>query len=115
MEKALDLFSMQVDRQYAVHADRHHHVGHDLRCDGDPGGTHAAILASVAEVGHHRRDTGCGCPAQGINHHYQLHQVVVGGGAGGLQNEDVFAAHVLVEFHGRLAVTETAHVGFAQR
>ena len=49
-----------------------------------------------------------------VDHHQQLHQVLVDGRAGGLDDEDVLAADVLVDLHVHLAVREARDVGVAQ-
>jgi hypothetical protein len=51
---------------------------------------------------------------QGVDHHQQFHQVVVGRRTGGLHDEHVLAAHVFVQLHGDLAVAEFAHIRLTQ-
>ncbi len=41
--------------------------------------------------------------------------MIIGGLAGGLDDEDVLAANVLLDVHGHFAVTENANVGVAKR
>ena len=114
LEKALYLLGMQVDGQYTVDAHGHHHVSDDLGGDRYPRGTHPAILAGVAEVGHHRGDAGSRGPTQRVDHDNQLHQVVVGRCAGGLQDENILATHVFVQLDGSFAVAELADICLTQ-
>ena len=50
---------------------------------------------------------------QCVGHDQQFHDVVVGGVAGGLDDEDVLAAHVFLNFHGDFTIAERANVGIA--
>src|SRR5690606_8515978 len=75
VEEALDLVGVQVDGEHAVDADHGQHVGHHLGADRHAGGTRAAVLAGVAEVGHDGGDTRRRGTAEGIGHHHQFHQV----------------------------------------
>ncbi len=52
---------------------------------------------------------------QRIDEDQQLHQIVVGGRRGGLDQENVLAAHALVQAHEGVGVGEAEHVGAAQR
>ena len=83
-------------------------VRHQLGADGHPGG-HLAVLPGVAVVGDYRGDSlGRGAPER-VQHDEQLHQVVVARSAGGLDHEDVAAAHVLLDLDPDLAVAERLH------
>ena len=113
IEEALNLVSVQVDGNNPVDAHSGDHVGDHLGGDRHPCGTHPAILAGVTEVGHHGGDPACRGTTQGVGHHQQLHDVVVGGVAGGLHDKDVFAAHVFLDFHGHFTIAEGAHIGIA--
>src|SRR5690606_37094011 len=113
-EEALDLLGVQVHRQQAVDAHRRHHVGHHLGADRYARGTHAAVLAGIAIVGDHGRHPVGGGTVQGVRHQQQFHQVVVGRMAGRLNDEDVLAAYVLVQFDVDFAVAEAGDVGAPQ-
>src|SRR5690606_29345866 len=115
IEEALNLVGVQVDGHHAVNADGGQHVGHHLGGDGNTRGAYPAILAGVAEVRHHGGNAACGGTAQGVGQHQDLHQVVVGRVAGGLDDEHVLAAHILVNLDGDFTVAEGADVGGAQR
>ena len=114
LEKALYLLGMQVDGQYTVDAHGHHHVSDDLGANRYSRGPHPAILAGVAEVGHHRGDAGGRGPTQRVDHDNQFHQVVVSWCAGGLQDENILAADIFIQLNGSFAVTEAADIRLAQ-
>ena len=102
--KNLDLLGVQIDGQHPVNAYGGHHVGNHLGRDGDPSGADPAILASIAKVGHYGGYTTRRRSAQGVNHQNEFDEIVIGGPAGALDNEDVFSAHVLIQFDRNLTV-----------
>ena len=106
---------MQVHGHHPVDAHGGDHVGHHLGGDRHPRGTHPAVLAGVAEVGHHGGDTAGGGAPQGIGHHQDFHQVIIGGLASGLDDEYVLAANIFLDVHGHFAIAEYANVGVAKR
>ncbi|CAM2191419.1 protein of unknown function [Paraburkholderia kururiensis] len=71
-------------------------------------------MPGIAEVGDGCGDPACGCALERIDHDHQFHQIVVRRRAGGLQNEDVFAAYVFLDFNLDFAVGETAHHCFTE-
>ena len=113
-KEALDLVGVQVHGQDAVNAGGSEHVGDQFGGDGD-----RATNAAGDPGGRSRNRDGGGDAAgrgalQGIDHH-QFHQVVVAGGRRGrLQDEDVAAAHVLLELDADFAVGKAADVGAAK-
>ena len=113
VEEALDLVRVQVDGQHSVHADAGDHVGDDLGADGDPGGAHTTVLTGIAVIGDNGGDACGGSAAQGVGHHDQFHQVVVGGVAGGLDDENIVAPHIFVDLDGGFAIAEPADGGLA--
>ena len=114
VEEALDLGGVQVHRQDAVGPGPGDQVGHQLGGD-----RHAAVvlavLAGVAEVGNHRRDPVGAGPLEAVDHHEQLHQVLVDRRAGGLHDEHVAAADVFVDLAGDLAVGKSSQRDLAHR
>ena len=82
--------------------------------DGDAG-TVFAVLARVAVVGNDGGDAACGGAAERVLHDEQLHEVLVGGIAGGLDEEDVGAADVFEQLEVDFAVREALELGFAER
>ena len=69
----------------------------------------------VAVVRHHRGDARRRGALEGVEHDQQLHQVVVDRRAGGLDDEDVGAADVLVDLEEDLAVGEVVEGDLARR
>ena len=114
VEEALQLLGMQVHGEDAVDAGRHEDVGHELRRDRDAGLV-LAVLAGIAEEGDHRGDAVGARAAHRIHHDEQFHDVLVAGGTGRLDDEDVAAAHVVVDLHEGLAVGEGGDCGVAER
>ena len=114
VEESLDLLGMEVNGEHAVHPGGHEEVGDQFGGDGDAGLV-LAVLAGVAEKGEHGGDPVGGGAAGGIHHDQQLHQVLVGGGAGGLNDKDVIATDVIVKFDEGFAVRKGRHSGFAER
>ena len=75
----------------------------------------ADVCPGVAVVGHHGRDAACGGAAQRVHHDHEFHEVVVGGGAGTLQHENVAAADVFIDFHHHFPVGEAVDGRTAER
>ena len=89
------------------------HVGHQLGREGIAG-LGRAILTGIAEIRDDGGNTAGRGAAQRVDHHQQLHQVVIDGLAGGLDYEHVAAADGLVQGDGDLAVSEALDLGFTQ-
>src|SRR5690554_3328047 len=106
VEEALNLVGVQIHGHDPVDASLDHGVGHHLGRDRYPGGTYPAVLACIAEVGHHGSNSASRGATQRIDHQHQFHQVVVGRCAGGLQNEDVLAANIFVDLDRDLTIAE---------
>jgi len=73
------------------------------------------FLAGVAEEGDHRGDAVGARAAHRVHHDEQLHDVLVARRTGRLDDEDVAAAHVVVDLHERLAVGKGGDRGVAER
>ena len=104
---------MEIHGERAVGARHGDQVGDQLGGDGCARLV-LAVLPRVAEIGHHRGDAPRRGPLGRVQHHQQLHQVL-GRGAGGLDDEHVAAADVLVELDCDLPVLEARHLGVAER
>jgi hypothetical protein len=98
---------VQVDGEDAVGAGGGYQLGHDLGRDRHAGAARATILAGVAEVRHDRGDACRRSPAQGVDHHQHLDQMVVDRRAGRLHDEHVAAAHILKNLDLAFAIRET--------
>ena len=103
VEKALDLGGMEIHGEDAVGTGGLDHVGDELCRDG-VAALGLAVLPGIAEIGHDGGDAARGGALAGVDHDEQLHQMVVDGLAGGLDEEDVAAADGLVDGHGDFAV-----------
>lgn len=72
----------------------------------EPRPLHLLIGPGVAEVGDASVDVLGGGPSAGIDHDEELHEVLVGGRAGGLHLEHVAAVHALFQLYVDPAVHE---------
>ena len=113
VEEALDLAGVQVHGQHPVRACGHDHVGHQLGGDGIAA-LGLAVLAGIAEIGDHGGDAPGGGPAAGVDHDQQLHEAVIDGLAGGVDEKHVAAADGFVQGDGHLAVGEGLYLRLAQ-
>src|SRR5690606_25516271 len=110
VEEALDLVRVQVHREHAVEARGGDQLGDELRGDRHARGTRPPVLARIAEVRDDGRDARRGGAPARIRHHEKLHQVLVGGRAGRLDDERLAAADVLEDLDVDLAVAEAPDV-----
>ncbi len=105
---------MQVDGQHTVGARNSNKVcdqfGRDRRT-----GTGFAVLPRIAEIGDDRGDALCRRALQRVDADQQFHKIVIGGKAGRLEHEHVFATNVLVDFDEHFFVGKAAHAGIRQR
>ncbi len=114
IEKSLDLPGVQIDGQHARCTGFGDQIGHQLR-GNRRAGPGFAILPGIAEIGNHRRDAlGAGAP-QCIDHDQQFHQIVVGGKACRLDDENVLTPHVLFDFDKHLHIGEPPHQRLGER
>ena len=96
IKEALDLVGMQVHGEHPVGAGTGNQVGHQLCGDG-VAGLGLAVLAGIAEIGHHRGDAAGGGPLERVDHNEHFHQVVIDRRAGGLHHKHVGAADGLID------------------
>jgi hypothetical protein len=75
----------------------------------------ATSLALVAVVRHHCRHALGRGTLESVEQQQQLHDVVVARGRGRLHDEDITAAHVVVDLDLRLAVAELSHFRVTER
>src|SRR5690606_23039983 len=114
VEEALNLAGVKIEGEHAVRAGLGDQVGDQLGRDGRAAGG-AAVLPGIAEIGDDRRDAPRRGTAEGVDHDQQFHQVVVGRVGRRLENENILAAHVLLDLDEYLLVGEAPHAGLAQR
>ena len=105
VEESLYGGRVQVQGYDTVGAGGFQQVGDQFGGNGLPTGRFF-LLAGVAEIGNHGRDASGRCASQRVNHDEQLHQVLVHRRGGGLDDEYVRTAHVLVYLHAGFAVRE---------
>ena len=113
-EKTLDLRRVKVHGEHAVGARRGNEVGDEFCRDGIAR-ARLSVLTRIAEIRHDRRDA----PRRGalcrVDHDEKLHQIVVDGRRGGLDDEQVSPADGLGDVHARLAVGEFTDLHVAER
>ena len=114
IEEALDLAGMQIHCQHAVGACLGDQVGHQL---GRNRRARAAlpVLPGIAKIGDHRRHPPRTGTAQRVERDQQLHQVVIGRKAGGLDDEDILATNIFMELDEDLHIGEAPDGGLDQR
>ena len=105
---------MQVDREDAVGARGGDQVGDELSGYGRAR-TRFAILTGVAEIGDDRGDALCRGAAQRVGDDQQFHQIVVGGEVCRLDDENILAADIFMDFDEHFLVGKAAHAGVGQR
>ena len=108
VEEALDLPRVKVDRQHPVGARGGDQIGDELGRNRRPR-PGLPVLPGIAEIGQNRRDPLCRRAPQRVDADQKLHQIVVGGVARRLNDEDVLAANILVDLYEHLFVREPAH------
>jgi hypothetical protein len=113
IEEAGDLLGVEVHGEDAIDAGGGEEIGDELCGDRDAGLV-LAVLAGVAEEGDDGGDAVRAGPAGGVHHDEKLHEVLIGGWAGGLDDEYVAAADVLVDADEGLAIGEGADGGIAE-
>ena len=108
IEETLNLIRMQINGQHAIDTGAGNHVGDQLRRDRHAHRARATILTCVSEVRNHRRDARRRRTSACIDHHQQLHQMIVRWRARRLHDEHIATADVLEQLDRDLAVTEPA-------
>ena len=114
VEKALQLAGVQIDGQHPVRSGPGDQIGDELGRNGRARALFA-ILAGVAEIGNHRGYPPRRRAPQRVDHDQQLHQVIIGGRRGGLDDESVLSPHVLQNLDPDFLIRETSDHGPAKR
>ncbi len=105
---------MQIHSQYAIDTYAGKKVSNHFGRDGYTSGTYATILTGITKIRDYGSNTASGCTAQGIYHHNQFHQVVIGRGTGGLDDENITTAYIFINLYAHFTITETTDGGVAQ-
>ena len=105
---------MKIDREHPVGPGSGDQIGNQLGGDGCSWAGFP-ILPGVTEIGQHGGDPLRRRAPQRVDADQELHQIVVGRIAGGLNDEDILAADILVDLDEHLLVGEAAHAGIGQR
>lgn len=113
VEEALDLLGVQIHREHAAGAGGDKQVGDEFGGDGHAG-LIFAILAGVAVKREDGRDARSAGAPQGIHHDEHFHQMMIGGRRGRLNDVNIFAAHVFLDFDESLAVGKGADGALAE-
>ena len=114
VEEALDLGCVKVHSKHAVSAGCSDHIGNQL-CRNGIAALSLAVLTGIAKVGDNCSNTARRCAAACIDHDEQLHQMVVYGFAGGLDEINITATDGLFQGNGCFAIREGLHYAFAHR
>ena len=105
IKEALYLSSVEIHGKYAVGARSGNEVCNELCGDGIAAFC-LTVLAGVAEIRDNSGYSACGCSAHRVYHDEHLHEVIVNGLAGRLNDENIGAANGLVDGYRALAVSE---------
>ncbi len=113
VEEALDLTGMEIHRQDPVRPRPGDQIGDQFGGDRRPG-RHLPVLPPIAVIGNYGRNPVRGGSADGVDHDQQFHQRDVDRRAGGLNDEDIHAAHIFVDLDAGFAVAEGRDMGFPE-
>ncbi len=113
VEEALDLAGVEVHGEDAVDACGSDEVGDEFGTDGNPAFIFA-VLASIAEEGDDGGDAVGGGTTGRVDHDEEFHQVMIGRRGGGLDEEEVVAADVFLNFDEGFAVWEGGDLSFGE-
>ena len=106
VEEALDLAGMQVHGDDALGTGHGEEIGNERGADRSAGAG-LAVLAGVAEVGDDGGDAAGAGALEGVQQEAELHQGLVGGSAGRLDDEDVMTAHAVADLNAQFTVAES--------
>lgn len=114
IEEALNLRHMKIHAEHTVGSGNGDQIGDQL------GGDRItrlcfSILTGIAIVGNHGGNASGRCPLESVDHNKQLHQVIIDGTAGGLDNEYIGAADGFFDGNGDLAIGKRTDGAASQR
>ncbi len=113
VEKALDLASVEIDRQHAVGAGAGDQVGDEFS-GNRRARTGLPVLPGIAEIGDDGGDAPGRSATQRVGHDQRLHQVIVGRRRRGLNDERVLSANVFLDLDKHFHVGEAPNLTFGQ-
>ena len=99
---------MEIHSQHAVHSGGRQQIGHQLGGNGNAGLV-LAVLAGIPEERNNSRDASGTGAAGGVHHHAQFHDIMVSGGAGGLNEENILAPDVFIYLYKTFPIGESIH------
>lgn len=108
VEKPLNLSGMEIHRDHPVDTGRGEQIRNQLGGDGHAGLV-LAVLPGVSEEWNDGIDPSGAGPLCGIDHNHQLHEVMIGRGAGGLDDVNVLPADILVDLDEGFAIRKGGH------
>ena len=114
VEESLDLLTVQIHGENTIGTRCSQQVSHEL------GGNRYTrlvfpILAGVSVKGEHGRNPRSRCALSGIDHDQQLHEMLVRGSTGGLDNEDIMTADIFRDLDEGLTVRESCALDMRKR
>ena len=114
VEKALDLLGVQVEREHPVGTSGDEEIGDEF------GGNRYSrlifpVLARITKVRDDGRDSIGACSSGRIDQDEELHQILVRRRASRLDDVDVAAPDIFVNFYSRFTVRKRTDDGIAQR
>src|SRR5262249_17514494 len=114
IKKSLHLLRMEIHREDAMDTGCDQKIRNQFCSNWHPRFV-LSILTCVPKKGNHGSDAVGAGPSRRIDHNKQLHQMIIRGRTGGLNDENIATANVLLDFNVGFAVGECADRGLAQR
>ena len=103
IEKTLDLPAVKIHRNHSAHPCSSEQIGHKLGSDRSAG-MNFTILAGITVVRNHCSDRRHRSPLERVYHDEQFHQVIVHRVTGGLNDEAISPANVVLEPDSNLPI-----------
>jgi len=113
VEETLDLGGVQVHGQHAIGAGFGDQVCHEFGRDRDTPSVFA-VLTGISKIGDDGRNSFRARSLAGVNDRQQLHQIIVHGRSGWLDQEDITTPNVMVQPNADFPVRKIAQLDGAQ-
>ena len=114
IEEPLHLLGVKIHREHPAHPSSVEQVGDEL-CRDRNSRLIFPVLPRVTEKRNHGGDPIRARPPRGVHHDQQFHQMLIGRGRGGLNDENIAAANVLIDLDVGLSVGKRADGRLSQR